>query len=284
MALLGGAMVAVQGGNVLAIELAERVGTVGAASARVVFGAAGLALVTRPAVRGRSRADWLVLIRLGVVLAGATLTFLESTTRLPLGVAVTIGFLGPLTVSVAAARRRTDLIWPVLALIGVGLLVRETGDGEASAAGYAFAAANAACWGGYIVLAARAGRRFPGRVGLALGLGVAAAIDLPLGVAAAGSALLDPIALLIGAATGVVTITLAFSFEYEALRRLSARVFGTVVSLEPAVGALMGFALLGQRLTPGQLAGMAIVATACGGVALTVRRARPADGPPPLVN
>ena len=270
LALAVAAMISIQGGNVLATQLFDRIGPTATAAERMVFGALGLLLTTRVTVRGLSAEQWRLVALLGVVLAGTTMAFIQAISRLPLGIAVTIAFLGPLTVSVARSRRPIDLVWPVLALAGVAL-VTGAGDGDTGAdrrLGYAFALLNAVLWGTYIVVATRAGARIPGRLGLVLAAVIAAPISLVAGIADAGARLLDPAALAIGATIGLVTITLAFSLEYEAMRRLPARVFGTAVSLEPAFGAAFGLLFLGQTLGVRQLGGVGLVVLATAGIAM----------------
>jgi inner membrane transporter RhtA len=262
------AMLSIQGGNVLITHVFDRIGAPGAAAERVTFGALALVLATRPSVRALRSDDWRLLARLGLVLAGTTLCFMESISRLPLGAAVTIAFLGPLGVSVRQARRRADLVWPALGLVGVSLVVGISGDGG-DALGYVFAVTNACLWGAYVVFAGAAGERFPGPFGLTIAACMASVLLLPVGIATAGAELVDPGVLAIGASAGVITIALAFSLEYEALRRLSSRVFGTVVSLEPAVGATFGWVFLNQDMGLQQLIGIAVVVIASVGVATT---------------
>jgi inner membrane transporter RhtA len=270
LALAVAAMISIQGGNVLATQLFDRIGPTATAAERMAFGALGLVLTTRVTVRGLSASDWRLVALLGVVLAGTTMAFIQSISRLPLGIAVTIAFLGPLTVSVSRSRRAIDLVWPVLALAGVAL-VTGAGDGDIGPdrrLGYLFALLNAMLWGSYIVVAQRAGTRIPGRLGLVLAAVIAATFSLVAGIADAGARLLDPGSLAIGATVGLVTITLAFSLEYEAMRRLPARVFGTAVSLEPAFGASFGLVFLGQSLGARQLSGVGLVVLATAGTAL----------------
>jgi inner membrane transporter RhtA len=173
-------------------------------------------------------------------------------------------------VSVSRSRRAIDLVWPVLALAGVAL-VTGAGDGDIGPdrrLGYLFALLNAMLWGSYIVVAQRTGTRIPGRLGLVLAAVIAATFSLVAGIADAGARLLDPGSLAIGATVGLVTITLAFSLEYEAMRRLPARVFGTAVSLEPAFGASLGLLFLGQSLGARQLSGVGLVVLATAGTAM----------------
>jgi inner membrane transporter RhtA len=183
--------------------------------------------------------------------------------RIPLGIAVTIEFLGPLVVAIVASRRRLDLVWAALALGGVLMLAR--GGGAVTVAGVAFALLAGVCWAGYILLSAATGKRFAGSTGLAMASIVGTVAMLPVGVAAGGTALLDPELLVIGAAIGLLSSVIPYSLELEALRRVPARVFGILMSLEPAVAALVGLVILGEVLSVREWAAIGCVIVACVG-------------------
>jgi inner membrane transporter RhtA len=186
----------------------------------------------------------------------------ESFARIPLGIAVTIEFLGPLGVAVAFSRRRLDLVWVLLAGAGVLLLTR--GDaGSVNAAGVGFALLAAAGWAAYILLSAATGRRFPGSSGLALASVVGTLLVLPLGVVSGGTDLLRPQYLLIGAGIGLLSSVIPYTFELEALRRLPAKLFGILMSLEPAVAAMVGFVILGEVLDAREWVAIGCVVAAC---------------------
>jgi inner membrane transporter RhtA len=192
----------------------------------------------------------------------------EAMDRIPLGAAVTIEFVGPLAVAVMGSRRAGDLAWVALAAGGV-LLLAHPGTGGLDATGVAFALAAGACWAAYIVLSARTGRRFPGGSGLALAMVVGALLAAGPGIAQAGGALLEPGLLAAGAAVALASSVIPYSLEMEALRRLPARVFGVLMSLEPAVAALAGLVVLGQGLSTAETAGIALVVAASAGAAAT---------------
>ncbi|WP_067795944.1 EamA family transporter [Actinomadura formosensis] len=218
----------------------------------------------RTVLRDHSRSSLAIAACFGLALALMNFSIYQSFARIPLGVAVTIEFLGPLAVSIVASRRPRDALWVVLAGAGVVLLARG-GSGALDPAGVAFALLAAACWAAYIVLTAATGRRFSGSTGLAAASVVGTVAILPLGIASAGTALLDPRLLLIGLGVGLLSSVIPYSLELEALRRMPARVFGVLMSLEPAVAALVGMVLLGEVLTARQWIAICCVIVACAG-------------------
>ena len=228
-----------------------------------------LVAVLRPRVRGRSREDWLVVLAFGASLALMNWAIYQSFARIPLGVAVTIEFIGPLTLAVLGSRRPRDLAWVVLAAVGV-LLLGFDGD-DLDAAGVAFALLAGAAWAAYILLSARTGRHWEGLDGLAVASVVAALLLTPFAVGIGGEDLLDPRILLIGAAVGLLSSVIPYSCELVALRSLSPGVFGILMSLEPAAAALAGIVVLGELLGPAQYAAVACVIAASVGATRTGR-------------
>jgi len=197
----------------------------------------------------------------GLTLATMNFAIYQSFARIPLGLAVTIEFLGPLGVAVAASRRGIDFGWVGLACGGVVLLTR--GGGHVSTSGIIFALAAAACWAAYILLSATTGRRFRGSTGLSVAMVVAAIAITPAGLVAGGPAVFRPPILAIGAGIGLLSSVIPYSLELEALRRMPPRVFGILMSLEPAVAALVGLLLLGQVLTAAEWIAIGCVMVAC---------------------
>jgi inner membrane transporter RhtA len=242
----------------------------------IVGGRGAWAASTGVAAR-RAWRDALTAVAFGVCLGIMNYVFYQAIARIPLGVAVTVEFLGPLAVAVAGSRRPVDLLWVTLAAAGVVLLTG-TGTAHLNAAGIVFAALSAAGWAGYIVLSAATGRRFPGSSGLVIAMLVAALVVTPTAVAAAGPALRRPSVLATGASVGVLSSAIPYGVELRALRRLSTRVFGIWMSLEPAVAALIGLALLGQHLSVSEWAAVGCVVVACVGAA---RSAPAAPAPSP---
>lgn len=266
--LLG--IVSVQVGAGLAKNLFDRLPPSAVVTLRLLTSAIVLAFVARTALRtvlrDHSRSSLLVAAGLGLALATMNFSIYQSFARIPLGVAVTIEFLGPLLVAIVASRRPRDLLWALLAGAGVVMLAR--GGGDLDWVGVAYALLAGAGWAAYILLTAATGRRFSGSTGLALASVVGTAAVLPLGVASGGAALLDPQLILIGLGVGLLSSVIPYSLELEALRRMPARVFGILMSLEPAVAALVGVAILGEVLSGRQWAAIVCVMIACAGATL----------------
>jgi threonine/homoserine efflux transporter RhtA len=263
--LLG--IVSVQVGAGLAKNLFGRISPDAIVMLRLLSSAVVLSLMARSALRDLRRLhswrDLGVAVAFGLTLAGMNFSFYQAMARIPLGVAVTIEFLGPLTVSIIASRRRLDLVWAVLALGGVAMLAR--GGGDIPLTGVAFGLLAAVGWAGYILLSGATGKRFSGSTGLAIASVVGAAAMMPVGIATGGSRLLDPKILLIGLGVGLLSSVIPYSLELEALRRVSARVFGILMSLEPAVAALVGLVFLGEILLWREWLAIGCVIAACVG-------------------
>jgi inner membrane transporter RhtA len=228
---------------------------------RLATSAVILAAIARPALRGRTPDDWRVAVAFGISLGTMNWAIYQSFARIPLGIAVTIEFAGPLGIAVALSRRRLDLAAAALAAVGIVLLA-DPGGGAVDAVGVAFALVAAACWAIYILVAQAASRVWSGGRGLAVAMGVAVLVPLVPGIAGAGSDLLDPRWLAIGCAVALMSSVLPYSLETEALRRLPANVFGVLMSIEPAVAAIAGWVILDQRLGARDVVAIALVTTA----------------------
>ena len=255
-------IVSVQFGGALAATLVPVIGAGGSVVLRLLFATALLLILVRPRWRGHSRRAWLTVIAFGVALGLMNFTFYSSLAHLPIGVAVTIEFIGPLTLAAALSRRWLDAV-AVLAAAGGVVLISEalhTPWAELEKTGIALALLAGAFWAAYIVLAGRTGAEFPKLEGLAIAMVVATVVTLPLGAFSAPS--WTPEILLKAFGIAVLSSVLPYSLELLALRRLSAKVFGILLSLEPAFAALAGLIVLGQVLSPTQLVGMALVVTA----------------------
>lgn len=267
--LVAGGAVSVQFGSAVATHLFPRVGPIGAVTLRLVLAAVALTLVSRgrsPRVlRSASRHDRYVVVAFGLVLAGMNLAFYEALDRIPLGVAVTVEFAGPLAVTIGASRRLTDLLWAALAAGGVFLLA---GGGlferhaPLDLVGIGLALAAGACWAGYILLNAQTGRRYPGTSGLAIAMAVGAICVLPGGLVEEGSRLVQPVTLALGLSVALLSSALPYSFELAALRRVSARAFGVLMSMEPGIAALAGLLVLGQHLSLIEVGALLLVVAA----------------------
>lgn len=234
----------------------------------------GAARAVAGLARTRAWRDAGATISFGIALATMNFAIYQSFARIPLGIAVTIEFLGPLVVAVAGPRRLISLAWVALAAAGV-LLLAKGSSGHLNLAGVAFALVSAAGWAGYILLSRATGQRFSGTSGLVIAMCVAAAGVTAPGVAAGGTAMFRPSLLATGAAIGLLSSVIPYWLEFEALRRVPARVFGVWMSMQPAVAALIGLAMLGQRLSLPEWAGICCVVVASGGAA---RGAAPVEG------
>jgi threonine/homoserine efflux transporter RhtA len=249
-----------------------------AALAMVTLSGRGFAHSVRDLSKRRAFADAAIAGSFGISLLVMNFSIYQAFARIPLGVAVTIEFLGPLAVAVAGSRRLADAGWVALAAAGVVLLTRG-GHGRLDLAGVLFAVLAGACWAAYIVLSSATGRRFPGSAGLAIAMVVPAVLVTPLAVAAGGAAMFRPGVLATGAAIGILSSVIPYALELESLRRVPMRLFGVWMSIEPAVAALIGLVMLGQRLTPLEWLAICFVMIACAGAASTSHGGTP-PGPP----
>ncbi|MGW2701013.1 EamA family transporter [Streptomyces sp. NPDC001340] len=266
LVLAGG--ISVQFGGALAVTLMPRAGALGVVTLRLLAAAVVLLVVCRPRLRGHSRTDWGTVVVFGITMGAMNGLFYEAVARIPLGPAVTLEVLGPLALSVLASRRAINAVWAGLALAGVFLL-GGGGFSDLDPTGVAFALGAGAMWAAYIVFSARTGRRFPQADGLALAMAVAALLFLPLGIAEAGTRLLDPTTVALGSAVALLSSVLPYTLELLALRRLPASTFAILMSLEPAIAATAGFLILGQALSATEAAAIALVIAASIGAVRT---------------
>lgn len=304
-------IISVQLGAGLAGRMFSQAGPAGVTGLRLwwsalimaIFGGRAVARALRSAIADRAWRDLATAIAFGVVLGAMNFSIYQSFARIPLGIAVTIEFLGPLAVAVASSRRPLDLAWVVLAGGGVALLT-QSGDRLASGSGHptgavagqagpllglsttatgiAFGLVAGACWAAYILLSRATGRRFSGSSGLTIAMIVAAVVVTGPAIAHAGPALGYPAVIAEGLAVGLLSSVIPYRVELEALRRVPAGVFGIWMSLEPAVAALIGLALLGETLILRQWLAIAAVIIASAGAARSgAAAAEPSDELPP---
>lgn len=288
--VLGG-ILSVQLGASFSKQLFDEVPPAGMVWLRLASSAVVLLLVARPwrlrALRPDTRSaphrrrDWLVVLAFGATLATMNWAIYESFSRIPLGVAVTIEFLGPLGVALAASRRALDLVWVALAGLGVALLGLD-GTGV-TLSGVLFALLAAASWAAYIPLSAATGRHWPGLSGLAVASAVGAAALAPYALHTAGATLVDPSVLTVGVLVGLLSSVIPYSLELTALRTMPTKVFGILMSLEPAAAALVGVVVLREMLGPSQWAAVACVVAASVGVTRAARWPHPPDHAPPAL-
>jgi inner membrane transporter RhtA len=264
-----GSIASVQVGATVARQLFPFLGPTATVFVRVGFGALILLAIARPGFRRLSAAQWREVVPFGLIIAGMNLCFYQSIARIPLGIAVTIEFLGPLAVAIAGSRKATDFVWAGMAAAGVAML--SLTGGSVTLLGVLFALGAAVGWATYIVLSQRVGRLVAGPDGLALALTVGGLALAPFGIVGAGSRLLDPHNLGLGLVVAILSTAIPFSLEFAALRRLSRQLFGILMSLEPAMGAAAGFFFLGQRLSIRDLLAIALVSVASAGATLSSR-------------
>jgi len=272
LVLLG--IVSVQVGSALAKQLFSAVGSFGTVALRLFFAATVLMLLWRPSLRIDRRA-WTVVLSYGVILGTMNLCFYLSLARIPLGIAVTIEFLGPLAVAVAGSRRWLDAFWALLAAGGVVLLME--GRGDVNLVGFLFALAAGTCWGLYILVGAALGRHTTEGNGLALGMVIAALVAVPFGVIHSGAALIQPRVLIAGFGVALLSSVIPYSLELEALRKIPPRVFGILMSLEPAMAALIGLLILRESLHWTQWIAVLCVMAASAGATRGIATAKKID-------
>jgi inner membrane transporter RhtA len=272
-------VLSVQLGAAVAKSLFDELTPNGVVALRLAFGGLVLGLLFRPRIRNRPRAELRLAVAFGLVLVSMNLCFFQALDRIPLGIAVTLEFVGPLGVALMGSRRSSDFVWVALAAAGIALLAPGIGEEGLDPVGVAFALAAGVLWGLYILLWVRVGKAFSGPTGLVLAMAVGACIALPLGVASAGSSLLQPEFLAAGFGVAMLSSAIPWSLELEALRRMPTHVFGVLMSLEPAIGALVGFVVLGERLGLRVVVAIGLVVIASAGAA---RGARTAPAPPDI--
>jgi inner membrane transporter RhtA len=270
------AILSVQLGSALSVNLIETVGPAGTAWLRLSMGAVILLAIGRPPLRSIRRPDVLPLLGLGITTGVMTVGFLAAVEHIPLGTAVAIEFLGPLTVAAIRSHNRTALAWPALALAGVVLLTQPW-QGDFNPTGVAWAALAAIGWGFYILLTQRIGDRFSGIGALTLTVPIAAVAAAVVGIPQAAGHLTLEI-LVAAAGLAVLLPVLPFALEMLALRRMTPTAFGTLMALEPAVGVLLGLLILHQQPTAIQVVGILLVVLA--GAAAQRGGRRPGKGQP----
>ncbi|MDL9977811.1 EamA family transporter [Microbacterium sp. ASV49] len=258
-------------GASIAVLLFPKTGPLGMVMLRLVFSAVILLAIARPRLRGHTASGWRAVVGFGLVLALMNGLFYLALSRLPLGVTVTIEVLGPLVLSIVAARRASAWLWAALAFAGVLALGGGRWD-HLDPLGVLFALGAAASWALYIVSSARVGREFPKLDGLAIAMTIGAVVALPFGVLDAGAQLLQLSVVGLGAAVAVLSSTIPYALELMALRRMPASVFAILMAASPATATLAGFVLLGQAMTWVELVGIALVIAASIGA---VRSAAP---------
>lgn len=254
-------------GSALARTLFDDLGAAGVTLLRVGLAALVLLVVLRPRVHTWSRDAWRAAVLLGVAMAGMNLVFYLSLRTVPLGIAVTVEFVGPLLLALAQTRRAVDVLWALLAAGGVVLLGADP-SGDVPLSGLALALVAGLFWAAYIVASAHVGQLLPGIDGLAVSLAVATLLVLPFGAGGASAVLERPSLLLAAGGVALLSSVLSYGLELVALRRIPTRVFGILMSVEPAAAALAGLVVLGQALGGRDVAALVLVSMASAGVTL----------------
>lgn len=271
-----GSIVSVQGGAALAKGLFPALGATGTVGLRVGISAVILLAAFRPRLLRATAEQWRAVIPYGVVLGVMNVVFYLSLSRIPLGLAVTVEFIGPLGVAVFGSRRAIDVAWVVLAAVGIALIAPWTGGGV-DPLGVLLALAAGACWAAYILLGGRISRMVPGGAAVATGMLIAAFVAVPVAVATGGFAGLTPGLFAAGIGVALLSSAIPYTLEMVALKELPARTFGILMSLEPAVAALAGLVFLREVLSPRQWLAVLLVIAASAGSTLTSRRADRAE-------
>lgn len=272
-------MVCTQTGASFAKGLFPMVGAAGATTLRLTLAAIVLLAVFQPWRQRLDARQWRAVLAYGAAMGAMNLFFYAALTSIPLGVAVALEFTGPLAVALAGSRKPLDFAWIVLAVAGLSLLLPlGQGSGEIGMSGVMLALAAGGCWAGYIIFGQRAGTGGGPHI-TALGVAIAAIIALPFGIATAGAALLDPAVLPVALAVALLSSAIPYALDMVALPHIPARLFGILMSGQPALGALSGFVILSETLSLWQLAGIAAVIVASLGATATIARHLP---PPPV--
>ncbi|WP_460615475.1 EamA family transporter [Hymenobacter seoulensis] len=267
-------IISVQGGAALAKGLFPVVGAAGTVSLRIGLSALFLLAVVRPRMARLTSVQWRAIGPYGLALGAMNFLFYCALSRIPLGLAVTLEFIGPLVLALAGSRRKLDAVWVGLAGGGIALLAPWTGAGI-DLLGMAFALAAGACWAVYIVLGQRAAALVPGPVAVTVGMLFAALPVLPFGIASGFVLHLTPTLVLLGAGLALFSSVLPFSLEMLALKTMPTRTFSILMSLEPVAAALSGWLLLGELLTPGQWLAVGCIVVASAGATLFGTRPQP---------
>jgi inner membrane transporter RhtA len=279
-------ILSVQGGAALAKELFPVLGPSGTVGLRIGMSAVILLAAFRPSLRGLNAAQWRVVVPYGVVLGVMNLVFYHSLARIPLGLAVTIEFIGPLGVAVFGSRRLVDVAWVVLAGAGIALITPWTADSGVDPLGVGLAFAAGVCWALYIVIGQRLSHLLSGGAAVSIGMLAAAVAVVPLAAASGGFTNLTFGRFVAGVGVALLSSAIPYTLEMIALKALPSRTFGILMSLEPAVAALIGLAFLHEVLSATQWLAVALVIAASAGSTLTSRVApepRQADpGAPPI--
>jgi inner membrane transporter RhtA len=264
----------VQTGSAIARTLFDELGVTGTALMRLILASLFLLVVLRPPIRTWSRRHWRAAALLGTAMAGMNMLFYLSLNTVPLGIAVTVEFMGPLLLALVQTRHVSDFLWALLAAAGVVALGLDT-TSDIPLTGLLLAFLAGVFWAGYILASAHVGQVLPGVDGLAVALAIAAVLVLPFGAAGATAVFSTPSLLIGAAAVAVLSSVIPYGLELTALRRLPTRVFGVLMSLEPAAAAVAGWIVLDQQLGRREIVALFMVSAASAGITLGRREGMP---------
>lgn len=262
-------MLTVQGGAAIAKGLFPLLGPLGTSGLRVALAAVLVTLMFRPNFRGVTEAQWCLIVPYGLALGLMNLAFYEALARLPLGVAVTVEFTGPLTLSLILSRKPSDFLWVLLAAGGIFLMAPRGDLSGVDPLGLGLALLSGVFWALYIWTGGRVSREVSGTLSVSAGMWIGAAVCLPFAVYTAGPALLVPTTLLAALGMALLSSAIPYTLEMQAMKYIPPKVFGVLSSLEPGIAALAGLLLLGERLTPLQVAALLMVTSASAGMTLS---------------
>ena len=260
----------VQGGAAIAKGIFPLIGVAGTAAIRIGLSAIILLAVFRPPVHRFTAAQWRAVVPYGITIGVMNLLFYQALVRIPLGLAVSLEFVGPLAVAIVGSRRALDVVWVVIAMAGIALIVPFQADGAIDPVGVTFALLTGACWAAYIVLGGRVSQRLDAGVAVTIGMTIAALTITPYAIVDGGIENFSLYLLAPCVAMAVLSSALPYALEMNALRLLPGRTFSILMSLEPVIAALCGLVLLGEHLTRAQWAAVALVVIASGGATSSV--------------
>lgn len=255
------AIVSIQIGAAVAKQLFDTTGPAGVVFLRTLLGGLMFCALWRPKLHAYNREAYLYLIVYGFVIAMMMMTFYAAIDRIPLGITVAIAFAGPLGVAIVNSRRLADIGWVILAALGV-LLLSPLANVSLDPFGIILALLSALTWAMYILLTKQVIRRVDGNAALALSMIIAALFALPLGFSGALKVLADPTLLLLSGVVALLSSAIPFGLEFMAMKELTPRAFGLLVSLEPVVAALIGLVALGEGLELHEIVGISLVTLA----------------------
>ena len=265
------AMISIQGGATLAKQLFPIVGVEAVTAYRLGFSALILLFVFKPWKRKLQVGYRRYLVLYGLALGTMNFLFYQSIKTIPLGIAVGLEFTGPLAVALFSSRRKIDFFWISLVVAGLLALVPLTGNSDIDMTGVLYALGAGVCWAFYIIFGQKAGNYY-GTATVGIGAAVAAVIYVPIGIASGGIGIFAPEHLPMAITVAVLTSAMPYALEMMALTRMPAKTFGTLTSLEPAIGAIFGFIILSEVLSMVQIAGIIAIIIASLGASLSSQK------------